>query len=188
VERKGFHRVIEILPGLLKSHPGVHYLVVGGGSPEGNWRTELEQRSRELRLDKQVHFLGAMPSNELKWPLSASDVFVLATSSEGWANVFLEAMACGLPVITTDVGGNSEVVSRPELGTVVPFDNPEALCEALRGALEQDWDREMIRTYARENAWDTRVTSLKEEFSQIVAADSRVAGKDMPAAMEVRRK
>jgi glycosyltransferase involved in cell wall biosynthesis len=176
VERKGFHRVIEILPELLKSDPDLHYLVVGGASPEGDWRTELEQQVRELRLDKQVHFLGAMPSTELKWPLSASDVFVLATSNEGWANVFLEAMACGLPVITTDVGGNPEVVSRPELGAVVPFGNQEALCEALRNALEQAWDSALIRAYAEENAWDTRVACLTDEFSQIVTADRRAAG------------
>ncbi|MGB5306999.1 MAG: glycosyltransferase [Gammaproteobacteria bacterium] len=188
VERKGFHRVIEVLPELLKSEPALHYLVVGGAGPEGDWRTELEQRVRELRLDKQVHFLGAMPSGDLKWPLSASDVFVLATSNEGWANVFLEAMACGLPVITTDVGGNSEVVSRPALGTVVPFGNQQALLEALRSALVQTWDSAVIRAYAGENAWDTRVACLTEEFSQIVKAERRVAGEDLQAGMEVRRK
>jgi glycosyltransferase involved in cell wall biosynthesis len=188
VERKGFHRVIKVLPELLKSEPGLHYLIVGGASPEGNRRAELEQQVRELRLDKQVHFLGAMPAAELKWPLSASDVFVLATSNEGWANVFLEAMACGLPVITTDVGGNSEVVSRPELGTVVPFGNQEALGAALRSALEQTWDSALIRAYAEENAWDTRVTCLTEEFSQIVMADHRSVVKELQVDMEVRHK
>jgi len=188
VERKGFHRVIATLPELLKSEPDLHYLVVGGASPEGNRRTELEQQVRELRLDKHVHFLGAMPAAELKWPLSASDVFVLATSNEGWANVFLEAMACGLPVITTDVGGNSEVVSRPELGTVVPFGDQEALGEALRSALQQAWDRALIRAYAEDNAWDTRVTCLTEEFSQLVMAEQRATGDDLQAGSEVRRK
>ena len=187
VERKGFHRVIEILPELLKSEPDLHYLVVGGASPEGDWRAQLEQQTRRLNLDKQVHFLGAMPSTELKWPLSASDVFVLATSNEGWANVFLEAMACGLPVVTTDVGGNSEVVCRSELGTVVPFGNQEALLEALRNALEQVWDNAMIRAYAEANAWDSRVACLKEEFSQIVMADRLVAGKDLQEAIKDKR-
>jgi glycosyltransferase involved in cell wall biosynthesis len=188
VERKGFHRVIEVLPELLKSEPALHYLIVGGASPEGNRRTELEQQVRELRLDKQIHFLGAMPAAKLKWPLSAADIFVLATSNEGWANVFLEAMACGLPVITTDVGGNSEVVDRPELGAVVPFGNQEALREALRSALEQAWDSVLIRAYAEENAWDTRVTCLTQEFSQLVMADHRATGEGLQAGSEVRRK
>lgn len=188
VKRKGFHRVIKVLPELLESEPGLHYLVVGGASPEGDSRTELEQQVRELHLEKQVHFLGAMSSEELKWPLSASDVFVLATSNEGWANVFLEAMACGLPVITTDVGGNSEVVSLPELGSIVPFGDQTALREALRNALKVVWDSALIRAYADENTWDTRVACLTGEFTRIVTADHRQAGEGMPADMESRRK
>ena len=100
VERKGMHRVIEILPALLKHHPDLHYLIVGGASPEGDNRAELIAQVARLGLADHVHFLGALPSDELKWPLSASDVFVLATRNEGWANVFLEAMACGLPVVS----------------------------------------------------------------------------------------
>ncbi len=84
-----------------------------------------------------MHFLGALPPESLKWPLSAADVFVLSTRNEGWANVFLEAMACGLPVVTTDVGGNAEVVCRPELGAVVPFGDAAALQQALDEALVQ---------------------------------------------------
>jgi teichuronic acid biosynthesis glycosyltransferase TuaC len=188
VTRKGFHRVIEIMPELLKSEPGLHYIVVGGASPEGNRRTELEQQVRELHLDQQVHFLGAIPSAELKWPLSASDVFVLATSNEGWANVFLEAMACGLPVITTDVGGNAEVVSRPELGTVVPFGDQEALQAALQNALQADWDSTLIRAYAEENTWDTRVACLTEEFTRVVTEETHSDVKGLHTDMEIRRK
>ncbi|MCF6239630.1 MAG: glycosyltransferase, partial [Candidatus Marinimicrobia bacterium] len=136
VERKGFHRVIEVLPELLKAEPDLHYLIVGGASPEGDRRAELEQQVSLLQLQTRVHFLGPMPSVELKWPLSASDLFVLSTSNEGWANVFLEAMACGLPVITTDVGGNAEVVCRSELGTVVPFGERQALRDGLLAAIQ----------------------------------------------------
>jgi len=188
VERKGFHRVIEILPELLRSEPDLHYLVVGGASPEGDWRVQLEQQVRGLQLEKQVHLLGAMSSTELKWPLSAADVFVLATGNEGWANVFLEAMACGLPVVTTDVGGNSEVVCRPELGTVVPFGNQEALVEALRDALQQQWDKALIRAYAEANAWDERVATLTEEFSLVVIAGRRADGQDLQADIEAGHK
>lgn len=83
-----------------------------------------------------------MPPDQLKIPLSAADLFVLATRNEGWANVFLEAMACGLPVVTTDVGGNAEVVCRSELGKLVPFNDQQALCQAIANALEVNWDRE----------------------------------------------
>jgi glycosyltransferase involved in cell wall biosynthesis len=167
VPRKGFHRVIACLPALLEKFPDLHYLAVGGASPEGDMRAELEKMAAQTGLADRVHFTGAMPSNELRWPLSAADVFVLSTANEGWANVFLEAMACGLPVVTTDVGGNREVVSRPELGTVVPFADATALQTALGAALAKDWDREAIRAYAADNAWDHRVQQLTDAFSAI---------------------
>ena len=171
VERKGFHRVLDCLPELLRSYPGLHYLIVGGASPEGNIEAELRAQVRRLGLDGRVHFLGALPPDELRWPLSAADCFVLATANEGWANVFLEAMACGLPVVTTDVGGNTEVVSRAELGTIVPFGDPQALAAALHAALGRDWDRRAIRDYAEANAWDRRVEVLVEAFRGLVQSD-----------------
>jgi glycosyltransferase involved in cell wall biosynthesis len=172
VERKGFHRVIGILPALMRSHPTLHYLVVGGASPEGNLETELRHQVAELGLEQRVRFLGALPPEELKWPLSAADVFVLATRNEGWANVFLEAMACGLPVVTTDVGGNREVVCSPALGQVVPYGDAEALRRALATALDRQWGREKIRAHALENAWDSRVDTLVDEFQALLRTDA----------------
>lgn len=168
VERKGMHRVIEVMPALLERHPELHYLIVGSGSPEGDNRAELAAQVARLGLTDRVHFLGALPPDALKWPLSAADVFVLATRNEGWANVFLEAMACGLPVVTTDVGGNAEVVCRDELGSVVPFGDSAALQQALDSALGRDWDPSAILEYARDNHWDKRVAQLLLAFAPIL--------------------
>ncbi|HQS80861.1 MAG TPA: glycosyltransferase [Thiobacillus sp.] len=168
VERKGLHRVIDVLPALLKHHPDLHYLIVGGASPEGDNRTELTAQVARLGLADRVHFLGALPPDELKWPLSASDVFVLATRNEGWANVFLEAMACGLPVISTDVGGNAEVVCREELGSIVPFGDSAALQQALDAALNKEWDRATILGYARDNHWDKCVAQLLRAYENLI--------------------
>ncbi len=167
VERKGFHRVIELLPRLRERWPGLIYLVVGGASAEGNNRPQLEQQVAQLGLGDTVRFLGSLPPDALKQPLSAADVFVLSTRNEGWANVFLEAMACGLPVVTTDVGGNREVVDRESLGFVVPFGDAEALETALDRALAAPWDRAAIRHHAEQNAWDGRVDLLCEAFAEM---------------------
>lgn len=175
VERKGMHRVIDCLPALLKKHPNLHYLIVGGASPEGNMRAELEVQAARLGVAARVHFLGTLAPAELKWPLSAADVFVLSTRNEGWANVFLEAMACGLPVVSTDVGGNAEVVCRPELGTIVPFGDAAALERALDAALAADWDREVILAYARDNQWDRRVAQLLEAYEPLLASIPPIA-------------
>jgi glycosyltransferase involved in cell wall biosynthesis len=121
-----------------------------------------------LGLADRVHFLGPVAPDDLKWPLSAADVFVLSSRNEGWANVILEAMACGLPVVATDVGGNAEVVSGDALGTIIPFDDPEALVTALDVALQRDWDRRAIRAYAEANSWGSRVRSLTDLFRRVV--------------------
>ncbi len=167
VDRKGFHRVIAVMPALVNKFPNLIFLIVGGDGPEGGIREKLELQVQQLNLQKHVRFLGGIASEELKTPLSASDVFVLATANEGWANVFLEAMACGLPVITTDVGGNQEVVNSDELGTIVPFGNPKALEMALITALEVQWDKDAILKYAQDNTWDKRVSVLVKHFKQL---------------------
>jgi glycosyltransferase involved in cell wall biosynthesis len=131
-----------------------------------------------------VRFLGPLPPSEVRWALSAADVFVLATRNEGWANVLLEAMACGLPVVTTRVGGNAEVVCRDELGIVVPFDDHPALRDALGRALTQSWDRGAIRRYAEANSWDSRVAVLVAEFRRVASepgSPQPVAGRESAA-------
>lgn len=167
VERKGFHRVIACLPELHQYYPELHYLAVGAAGPEGDFTAELKLQVARLGLESRVHFLGALPPEGVRQVLSASDAFVLSSRNEGWANVLLEAMACGLPVVATDVGGNAEVVCRPDLGVIVPFDDHTALTQALARALAQDWDRAAIRRYAEENDWQTRVAVLLAEFRRI---------------------
>jgi teichuronic acid biosynthesis glycosyltransferase TuaC len=175
VERKGFHRVIACLPSLRQAFPGLRFLVVGGGGAEGDWSDRLRRQVTELNLQGAVDFLGPVPSRDLPVVLSAADVFALATRNEGWANVFLEAMACGLPVVTTDVGGNAEVVCRSELGTVVPFGDPNALQAALADALTRRWDRDAIVAYARANSWEDRVAVLKDEFQLLIGSHTDAA-------------
>jgi teichuronic acid biosynthesis glycosyltransferase TuaC len=171
VERKGFHRVIACMPALLEKHPDLHYLVVGGPCPEGDMTQSLKEQASRLGLDERVHFLGPISPDELKWPLSAADMFVLSTRNEGWANVILEAMGCGLPVVASDVGGNREVVCKPELGEIVPFDDQAALTAALDRALRQGWDKQAIRAYAEANSWDTRVSMLTHLFGRVLSAN-----------------
>ncbi len=166
-ERKGFHRVIDALPALVARFGDVRYLVIGGPGPEGDWTVRLQEQARALGVADLVRFLGVLAPDALSDPLSAADVFVLASRNEGWANVLLEAMACGLPVVASDVGGNAQVVCRPGLGTIVPFGDASALARALETALDRTWDRASIIAYAHDNAWDRRVARLVEIFTEI---------------------
>lgn len=185
VERKGFHRVIDCLPELLHRNRDLHLLIVGAAGPEGDISAQLHAQVGRLGLVDRVHFLGGMVPDGLKVPLSAADVFVLATSYEGWANVFLEAMACGLPIVTTRVGGNAQVVSHTDLGTLVPFGDSAALTVALDAALRKDWNRAAIRAYAQVNAWEERIPILVRLFEDLLAA--REASSSPEAAVGANR-
>ena len=177
VERKGFHRVISSIERLASKVPNLHYLLVGGASPDGNIEGELHRQVARAGLSDRIHFLGLYAPEDLHVPLSAANLFVLATRNEGWANVILEAMACGLPVVTTDVGGNREVVSSPDLGIVVPFDDSAALDEAIFRGLKMEWDRAAIREYAIQNSWDERVKVLIDELTLVFKRGREGEGK-----------
>lgn len=167
VERKGFHRVIELMPELIKKHPQLNYLIVGGPSAEGDWTDKLKKMVNDLNLKAHVQFLGNIAPEQLKEILSAADVFVLPTRNEGWANVILEAMACGIPVVATDVGGNSEVINADELGQIVPFGDKKSLKESIYLSLTKKWNKDTIIQYAQNNSWDNRVTVLLSQFKKL---------------------
>jgi teichuronic acid biosynthesis glycosyltransferase TuaC len=152
----------------------LRYLIVGGATGADNMEAQLRGQVAALGLEGRVRFLGPMKPDDLKWPLSAADLFVLATRREGWANVFLEAMACGLPVVTTDVDGNPEVVCSPDLGETVPFGDAGALQAAILRGLDMPWDRAAIRAHAEENSWDRRVDTLLKLFADV--AEKRTPG------------
>lgn len=172
IPSKGFQRVIPLLPRLRERHPGLVYLIVGGAAAQGGGlRASLEAQARECGVAEAVRFCGRQPQDELRWFYGAADVFVLATEFEGWANVFLEAMACGLPVVTTRVGGNAEVVMEPDTGELVAWWDAEAFAEAIDRALARRWDREAIVAYARANGWDRRVEQLVAEFTRLGASE-----------------
>jgi len=134
IERKGHHIAIEALPGL----PGVT-LVIAGAGPE---RAALEALASRLGVADRVRWAGVVPQTELKWWYSAADALALCSSREGWANVLLESMACGTPVIATDIWGTPEVVSQPAAGVLMA----ERSAAGLRGA----WQRLMAAYPVRE--------------------------------------
>lgn len=168
-ERKGFHRIIELMPDLLEKHPDLHYVIAGGANPEGNNRARLESLIQDLGLQSRVHLLGAVDPDELRYVYSSGDIFVLATSFEGWANVLLEASACGLPIVATNVGGNAEVVSSEDVGILVPYGDQQALKDAVLMALSRTWDRDGILDHARSHSWENKIPGLVSSFLDINA-------------------
>jgi glycosyltransferase involved in cell wall biosynthesis len=96
---------------------------------EPDYFSELQGLVHTLGLSNCFHFVGGITN--LREHLSASDIFVLPSRSEGFSNAIVEAMAASLPVVATDVGGNAEAVEDGVTGFIVPVDDPAALSEAI---------------------------------------------------------
>ena len=134
-------------------------LIIAGGGPE---RDNLENLARSLSVADRVSFVGVLPQAELVHYYGAADALVLASSREGWANVLLESMACGTPVIATRVWGTPEVVAAPEAGILMTERSSFSLAAAVRQLQSQYPDRADTRRYAERFGWDeTTVGQLR---------------------------
>lgn len=145
IPRKGQVFAIEALGEL----PQCDLLLAGAGPDEAM----LRARAAELGVADRVRFLGAVPHGELPWVLSAADVFVLPSASEGLANAWVEALACGVPVVTTPIPGAVELLTDPAWGRLAARDklaiaievdellaNPPSRADVLRGAEPFSWE------------------------------------------------
>ena len=169
---KGQHLVIEALPFLRKQYPGILYLLVGGSrAEESSYVPSLKRRVAELGLEEHVRFVGSRPHAELVRWFNAADLFVLPTRSEGCPNVLLESLACGVPVVATEVGGVPEIIRHGRDGLLVPYGDLPALRDALQSALDRRWDRQALVERAREFDWTDAAEQALEELDHALKGD-----------------
>jgi len=161
VERKGHHFAIDALADL----PDARLAVVG----DGGMRGELEARAAKAGIAGRVVFAGARPNAELARWYSAADALILASSREGWANVLLESMACGTPVVATRIWGTPEVVAAPEAGELVEERTGAAIAAGVKKLLARRPARETVRRYAEGFGWEPISRAQLELFGQIAA-------------------
>jgi teichuronic acid biosynthesis glycosyltransferase TuaC len=166
---KGHHRVIEALRGLVDDGLPVQLLIAGGVGRSGQYAETLRKRVTELGLEDRVSFRGLAAQDKLAELMSAADVFCLASSSEGWPNVVNEALACGTPVVATDVGAVRQMLPSARFGTVVPVEEIPVLRAALREALTRDWDHTAISNWGRSRSWDQVAQEVLEAAEQAVS-------------------
>lgn len=159
IERKGHELSIEALCG----EPDWRLLIAGSGPLRG----QLEALSRRLGVADRVRFLGELPHHELPTLYSAADVMVLASSREGWANVLLEAMACGAPVAATDVNGTREVVAAPAAGRLIARRTPAGVAQAVRELKTAPPGRGETRRYAERFSWDETARATRDLFAAV---------------------
>lgn len=159
IERKGHHLAIE----LLQHQPDACLVVVGSGP----LREDLEALAQRLGVAERVRFEGQQPNDRLRTYYSAADVLILASSFEGWANVLLEAMACGTPVVATRVNGTPEVVTQAVAGRMADVRDVASLVGALRDLLAHYPERGEVRRYAQAFSWEETTRLQCELFQQI---------------------
>jgi len=163
---KGFHHLISAVDIIRRSGKvaDLRLYIVGSGE----YRGKLEQRIARLNLRSHVRLVGQVPHGELyKW-YNAADLFVLASSKEGWPNVIMESLACGLPVVATPVGGIPEILRSERYGLLLDAAGDSGLekrlAESIAEALSGDWDRPELVAYARRNSWDRTAGKIDDTF------------------------
>jgi glycosyltransferase involved in cell wall biosynthesis len=133
---------------------------------EGPRRAALESRIAGLGLADRVFLPGQREQSELADWYSAADLFCLASHREGCPNVVLEAMACGTPVIASDVGGVGELISRPGYGLLLPEPTAETFAGAISKALREDWDRNAIALEGRARSWEDVAGEILDYYAE----------------------
>ncbi|MDG5748691.1 glycosyltransferase [Qipengyuania sp. XHP0207] len=159
IERKGQSLVIKALGDL----PNTRLLLVGQGEEEGC----LRKLAREVGVESRVHFLGSQPPSSLPPLYSAADAMVLPSRSEGLANVWIEALACGTPLVITDAGGAREVVTTPEAGVIVAR-NPRAVRDGIEQVLRRPRNTERVVAAVERFSWEANARSLASHYDALV--------------------
>jgi glycosyltransferase involved in cell wall biosynthesis len=161
IARKGHHLAIAALPAL----PEVTLFIAGDGPERG----ALLALARRLGVEGRVRLLGPLPHDQLPALYGAADLSLLASSREGWANVLLESMACGTPVVASRIWGTPEVVAAPCAGVLMPERSADGIVDGVTALLKDMPPRSATRAYAERFGWDATTQGQVRLFSEILA-------------------
>ena len=174
VQRMGLKNLIIAINALIKENAEI-YLVIGG---EGKLKTGLIALARSFGIEDHIHFAGFIPEDKLAAYYQMADLFVLPTKElEGFGLVTLEAMACGLPVVGTPVGGTKEILGNFDPGFLFEGTDPHSMAELILKKYHiiknnpQKWNEisHRCRKYVEDNySWEKNVDALEELFEETV--------------------
>jgi glycosyltransferase involved in cell wall biosynthesis len=159
IPRKGQDLVLRALARL----PEAHLALVGTGPDQA----KLESAARAAGMAERVHFLGSLDHKLLPAVLSAADAMVLPSASEGLANAWVEALACGCPLVISDAGGARELVTRPDAGRIVERD-PEAIAGAVSELLAAPPSREAVADCVEHFSWEANASALARYYEGLL--------------------
>jgi glycosyltransferase involved in cell wall biosynthesis len=164
--RKGHHEVIRALADL----PEDVCLAIVGGPAQGGTRETIIEESKKYGVEQRVILAGSQPFDKVAQYFSAADVSVLASYREGCPNAVLESLACGTPVIATDVGAVRDILTVPGAGCIVPRKQVGPLKEGIKKVLATKWDPESVLAASKVRSWEQVALDVQTVFKGIVKA------------------
>ncbi len=160
IERKRVDIVIDAMAHL----PQAQTVIVG----DGPLRSSLLAQVKSLDLEDRVKFVGQKQPDEMSQYFSVADVLCLPSEREGWANVMLEAMACGAAIVARNVDGAVELITGGAPGRLVDGDDPAKYAAAIGELLQEKLSREDVRSYAMGYSWQATSERQMEIFQALV--------------------
>ncbi len=146
----------------LRDVPGARLVLVGTGEDEGALRAQAASEG----VGERVLFAGSLDHDLMPLILSAADAMVLPTANEGLANAWVEALACGTPVVTCDVGGARELIACDTAGRLVER-TPEAVAAGINAVLNNPPAREAVAALTEAFSWDANAAALAEHWERL---------------------
>lgn len=161
---KGFDTLIDIVPLLKKTYPDLRLLIAG----EGPLRSHLEEKIEKKGLEKDIILTGALKQDVLFGYLQASDIFILNSLHETFSHQVIEAMAAEIPVITTNAGGNPEIIESGKSGILVTHNNKKEIMGAIRRLLDDGSYRQKVISEAKKRiSLFDRVSIIKQTAAEL---------------------
>ena len=158
-EQKNILGIIETFKRFIKTNTNVTLTIAGGGCDEAEIRSEIKR----LNLLDKINLIGRVDANILSDQLNKSYGLILFSNYENLPCVIVESFACGVPVISTDVGGISEIINETN-GVLIQSKNKEELLEAMNFTMNNKWNKNKIRQFAIDNF---SVDKIGKEFDEI---------------------
>lgn len=159
---------IDIMPDLIKKYGEIKLVIIGDG-PEYN---NLQLTINNLHLEKDIILMGKIPHEKIMEQFAGADIFILNTDYEGLSHTILEAMSAGAPVISTNIGGNPEVIQNGENGLLVGYNNKKQWQEAIEKLLDDSELRESFIAKARTDLakfnWDNLINETVALFKAVL--------------------
>jgi len=161
---KGVEYLLKAARILKEQNVAFRLLLVGSGAQE----SVLKELATQYDLEGIIQFEDEIPYSNVPALMCSADIFCLPSLREGWPNVVMEALACGLPVVASRVGGVPELLVDERCGMMVAAENEEELAAALSAALKRSWDNGSISATVKERSWDKVALEMLTEIKQVV--------------------